>query len=634
MQGGFGLTRRLDAIGIRPGSRLIKTSGPYLRGPVTVRIGNAQVALGFGMAGKVVVEVEVVKVLLVGNPNVGKSVVFNRLTGASVISSNYPGSTVEFTKGSMRVGDKRAEVIDVPGTYTLDPTSRAEEVAVKMVEELGPGDVILNVVDATNLERSLNLTLQLLKRKKPMVVALNLWDETRHTGVEIDVPLLSEILGVPCVPLVAVTGVGMKTLVEKIAEARVSGYEYDEVERWHEIGRIVEKVQTVTHRHHTLLERLSDASVKPLTGGLVALVVLAAMFEIVRLIGEGLIGYVFEPLFENLWAPVMLRLSALLGGEGFLHQILVGSLVEGKIDFGESFGLLTTGLFVPLGAVLPYVFAFYIVLSFLEDSGYLPRLAVLVDNLMHRLGLHGMGIIPMLLGLGCNVPGALATRIMESRRERFIALTLMAIGVPCVAQMSMIAGLAGRYGAGSLVPIFAILFLVWLVVGLILGKLVKGESPEILLDIPPYRIPYLRGLLKKIWMRMVWFLKEAVPWVLLGVFLANILYMLGIIAFIGRIAGPAMTGILGLPEKAVGGLILGFLRKDVAVGMLAPLDLTLRQIIVASVVLSMYFPCVATFAVMIKELGVKDMLKAAAIMVSSALVVGGLLNLVLWAFVG
>jgi ferrous iron transport protein B len=638
VRGGHDLVRRLEAMGIRPGAELAKVSGPYMRGPVTVKVGNSQVAIGFGMAGKVMVEVETSKVLLMGNPNVGKSVVFNRLTGANVVSSNYPGTTVEFTKGTMRVEGRKAEVIDVPGTYTLEATSRAEAVAVKMLDEMDEGDVIIDVVDATNLERSLNLTLQLLARRKPLIVALNLWDETKHTGVRIDVAKLEEILGVPCVPLIAIIGSGIKTLVDKITQARVSSYEFDDAERWHEIGNIVAKVQEVTHKHHTFLEKLGDASVRPLTGMAIAAIVLAGAFEIVRLVGEGLIAYVFEPIFEHLWAPVMMGLSGYLGGEGFLHNILVGEVrvTDGEVDldhlFGESFGLLTTGLFVPIAAVLPYVFAFYLVLSFLEDSGYLPRLAVLTDNVMHRLGLHGMGIIPMLLGLGCNVPGALATRIMESRRERFISATLMAICVPCMAQIAMIFGLAGKHGARAFVPIFGTLFLVWLVLGRLLGKFLPGESPEILIDIPPYRIPYLRGIAKKMWMRMVWFLKEALPWVLAGVLAVNILYALGVIEFVGWLASPVVKGVLGLPKEAVGGLVVGFLRKDLAVGMLKPLGLSLRQMVVACVVLSMYFPCVATFAVMMKELGVKGMLKSAAVMFASAFAVGGLLNLVMWAF--
>ena len=566
------------------------------------------------------------KILLMGNPNVGKSVVFNRFTGANVIASNYSGTTVEFTKGSMRIEAERAELIDVPGTYTLEPTCKAEEIAVEMLKT---GDVIINVVESTNLERSLNLTLQLLKRKVPVVVALNFWDETKHRGISIDYKKLEEILGIPCVPICAVTGEGVNRLVERIKDAKPSAYEYEEKERWHEIGNIVEEVQKVTHRHHTFLERLGDASVKPITGLPIAVIVLFLAFKVIRFIGEGLIGYVGKPIFENLWAPLMLKLSGLLGSEGSLHNLIIGQLINGEIDFGQSFGLLTTGLFVPLAAVLPYVFAFYLVLSFLEDFGYIPRVAVMVDTLMHRLGLHGFAIVPMMLGLGCNVPGALSTRILETRREKFIAATIMAIAVPCAALQAMVVGLIGKDGLSGLVIVYGTLFAVWVVLGVLFNRTIKGESPEIFIEIPPYRIPYLRGLSKKIWIRIKWFLKEAVPFVLLGVLLVNILYTLKIIQFVGNITAPVVTRVLGLPKEAIGALIIGFLRKDVAVGMLVPLGLTAKQLIIASVVLAMYFPCVATFMTLAKELGHVDLLKSAGIMIVSSLIVGGVLNLIL-----
>ncbi len=569
------------------------------------------------------------KVLLMGNPNVGKSVVFNRLTGANVLSSNYPGTTVEFTRGRMPIGKEKAEVIDVPGTYSLEATSPAEDVAVKMLNELSEEDIVVVVMDATNLERSLNLTLQILKRKKRTIVALNFWDETEHTGVHIDAEGLESILGVPCVPTVAITGMGAKTLVDRMPEASPAKYDYDEEQRWQRIGEIIKKVQKLTHRHHTFLDRLGEASVKPISGILIALLVLAAVFEVIRFIGEGLISFVFDPIFENAWKPALMQLSGLLGGSGFAHDILIGKLQEGELHFTESMGLLSTGLYVPFAAVLPYVFSFYLVLSFLEDSGYLPRLAVLTDTIMHRVGLHGMGIIPMLLGLGCNVPGVLSSRIMENKRERFISATLMAISVPCMAQIAMIAGLAGEFGAKAFLPIFLTLLFVWVVLGLLMNRLIGGESPEILMDVPPYRIPYWKGIGKKVMMRVIWFIREAVPWVLFGVLIVNIMYATGIIAFVARFCRPFVSGLFGLPGEAVGGLVIGFLRKDVAVGMLAPLGLNARQVVVASVVLAMYFPCVATFAVMVKELGITGMMKSALVMISVTLIVGTGLNFLL-----
>lgn len=571
------------------------------------------------------------KILLMGNPNVGKSVIFSRLTGVGVIASNYPGTTVEYSKGSMGSGEHKMEVIDVPGTYGLDPTSPAEKVAVTMLNKAvqEKDSIVVNIVDATNLERNLNLTLQLLKQNIPVIIALNLWDEAKHVGISIDVKELERMLNVPLVPTVAITGEGIKELVSKLGEARVGTYQFDDNERWHEIGNIINSVQVIKHKHHTLGERLGDLTIHPWTGIPIALGIMILVFLIIRFIGEGLIGYVFEPLFENVWAPIMMRLSDLLGGQGIIHTILIGKLIEGQIDFGQSFGILTTGLFVPFAAVLPYIIAFYLVLSFLEDSGYLPRLAILLDKTMHIIGLHGLAIVPMFLACGCNVPGIMATRILETKRERFIAATLMSISIPCMAQTAMIFGLLGKYGPRGLFPVFITLFIIWFITGTLMKYFVKGESPEIFTEIPPYRLPYFGALLKKVWMRIRWFLHEAIPFVLVGVFVVNILYTIGIIAFIGRITAPIVTNLLGLPLEAVGALLIGFLRKDLAVGMLAPLALSVKQLIIASVILTMYFPCVATFVVLLKELGIVDMIKAALIMIGSAFVVGSILNFIL-----
>ncbi len=566
------------------------------------------------------------RVLLMGSPNVGKSAVFSRLTGANVIASNYPGTTVSFSEGMMRLDGQTCSVIDVPGVYTLQPLSRAERVAIDMLDE---GEVVINVVDATNLERNLNLTVQLLSRGVRMVVALNMWDEAQEHGIQIDADKLSELLGVPVVPTCALSGEGIKSLQQSLKNASSGRMSVDEEDRWQVVGEIVEQVQRMEHRHPSIGQELSHATVHPVIGPIVAVFVLIAAFEIVRLVGEGLIAHVAEPAFDLLWRPLMLRLSAMLGGSGFVHDLLIGELVDGAIEFGESFGVLTTGLYIPLAAVLPYVFAFYLALGVLEDSGYLPRLGVLVDTVMHRVGLHGLSAVPMLMGLGCNVPGALGLRVLETRKERFIAATLLAVCVPCMAQIAMIAGLLGQYGALGFMPVFGTLFVLWIVLGTLMKRFTHGTTPEILVDIPPYRWPYWRGLLKKLWMRIRNFVREAVPYVLLGVVLVNLLYTLGIIAWLSALFAPVMTHLLGLPADAVGALVVGFLRKDVAVGMLAPLNLSLKQLVVASVVLTAYFPCAATFIVLFRELGFRDMVKAAIIMLVVAFGVGGLINVVL-----
>ena len=567
------------------------------------------------------------KILLMGNPNVGKSVIFSRLTGIHVIASNYPGTTVSYTRGFMKLGEETVEVIDVPGTYTLEPTCEAEEIASQM---LNTGDLVISVVDATNLERNLYLTLQLLEKEIPVVVALNMWDDTEHRGIHIDLSRLQELLGVPVIPTVAVTGQGISELVKCIDKATSPDAPLrSRDERWATVGSITDQVQHITHRHHTWLERVGDASVKPLTGTIIALTVLAVSFLVVRFIGESLIGYVLDPLFNNLWAPVILRLSDLMGGTGFLHDILIGRIVGGEVDFLESFGLLTTGLYVPFAMVLPYIISFYLVLGLLEDVGYLPRLAVLMDTIMHRLGLHGYAIIPTMLGLGCNVPAILATRILESKRERFIAATLISIAIPCAALQAMIFGLVGQHGGQYVAIVYGTLFLVWVALGIILNRLVKGFSPELLIEIPPYRLPPWRTVLQKLWVRTYGFLVEAIPIILAAVLVINILNVLGIFDAIANFAAPVVSGLLGLPKEAVTALVIGFLRKDVALGMLAPLALSAEQLVVGSVVLAMFFPCIATFVVLLRELGVINMLKAAAIMIVAALLVGGILNLIL-----
>ncbi|MBN2463311.1 MAG: ferrous iron transporter B, partial [Dehalococcoidia bacterium] len=427
------------------------------------------------------------KILLMGNPNVGKSALFSRLTGTRIIASNYPGTSVEFTKGSLKLGEEQAEIIDVPGTYTLEPTSKAEEVAADMLQE---GDLIVDVVDATNLERNLNLTLQLLERQVPVIVALNMWDDAHHRGINIDVAKLEDLLGVPVVPTVGVTGQGIKELVSRFPEAAAPQVIYSgSDERWAKIGDIVSQVQSLSHRHHTWREILEDASSHPAGGAAIALLVLVATFFVIRFIGEGIINYITDPLFNWLWTPLLMKLSLALGSGGFWHDILIGKLINGDVDYFQSFGLLSTGIYIPLAAVLPYIIAFYFALGILEDVGYLPRLAVLMDTLMHRLGLHGYAIIPTILGFGCNVPAVLATRILESRRQRFIAATLISIGIPCAALQAMIIGLVGQQGIQYVAIVYGSLFVSWIIIGLILNYAVKGFSPELMIEIPPYRFP-------------------------------------------------------------------------------------------------------------------------------------------------
>jgi ferrous iron transport protein B len=273
--------------------------------------------------------------------------------------------------------------------------------------------------------------------------------------------------------------------------------------------------------------------------------------------------------------------------------------------------------------------AFYLLLGYLEDSGYLPRLAVLLDSILHRLGLHGWAIIPTLLGLGCNVPGILATRMLESRRERMICATLISIGVPCAATQAMIWGLVGQRGLLYVLAIYATLALVWIVLGRVLNAFLIGRSPELLLEIPAYRFPSLRAVWRKLWLRIRLFFREAIPIIMLGILLIEVLQFTGLFHALARVASPVLGSLLGLPEEAAVPLLLGILRKDVAVGLLATLPLTASQLTVAVALLAMFFPCLATFAVMLKELGPRDTAKSVSIMLVVSVLAAALLRLVL-----
>ncbi|MEX0681417.1 MAG: ferrous iron transporter B [Balneolales bacterium] len=562
-----------------------------------------------------------------GNPNAGKSAIFSRLTGSHVVVSNYSGTTVEFIRGKMKLADETAELTDVPGAYTLGPANRAEQVAADMLKD---GDVIINVIDATNMESSLYLTLQLLQTGKPVLIVLNMWDEVLKQNIKIDIGKLESIFGVPVVSTSALSGEGIILLKKRLTEARPGSLPLEiRNDNLKAIGHIVRNTQQVPQNAPSFWQQLDYMTVHPVSGTLIALTTLFLSFAFVGWFGDWLQDDVIEELFKFFWLPVAESISAGLGSAGWIHDILIGERIEGRIDFIESFGLLTTGLFIPIAVVLPYVFCFFLVLSLLEDIGYLPRIGVVIDTLMQRLGLQGLSIVPIMLGIGCNVPGVMAGRVLETKKQRFIVATLIAIVVPCMAQQAMVIGLLGQAGITGLSIVYGTLFILWIVLGILMNLFLKGKTPEMLMDLPPFRLPYWESSLKKIYMRMNSFIKNALPFVLLGVFMVNLLYTMGIIDFISDAFSPVITTLFGLPGESGAALIVGFLRKDVAVGMLASLDMNLHQLIVASVVLMVYFPCVATFVVLFKELGIWDLLKLIMIMIVVVIIVGGGLNLLL-----
>lgn len=570
------------------------------------------------------------RVLLMGNPNVGKSVFFSRLTGTHALSSNYPGTTVGFTEGTMMINDECVRLIDVPGAYTLDPTNEAEEIALRIIKD--GADMVILVIDATALERNLVLAIQVLEQGLPVVIALNMVDEARHRGVRIDIPELELQLGVPIVPTVAVTGQGLSDLMQKMNEACVSHFKpMSKENRWRIIGEIISKVQTVTHRHHTMMDRVEDLSAHPVIGGIIGLFVLAVGFTAIRFVGEGIITHITDPIFEILWMPVLDKLSIILG-DGLMRDILIGHMINGSINLEQSLGVLSTGIYVEFGMVLPYIIAFYSGLSFLEDFGYLPRLAVVFDALLHKFGIHGYAIIPTLLGFGCNVPGILATRVLESERERFIAATLISVGIPCVSIQAMLSATLGKFGLIYIIAVYGVLFCVWLILGRILHLTLKGFSPELIVEIPPYRLPSFTAWRSKLWFRIKDFLIEATPLVLTGILLVNVLERVGVMNKVAQMLSPIFEGFLGLPAATAVPIVMGIFRKDIAMGLLIPLNLTAGQTLVAVVVLAMTFPCIATFFILWKELGWKRMLISSLIMLIAAFVTGGTLNLLFSVF--
>lgn len=566
------------------------------------------------------------KVLLVGNPNVGKSAIFSQLTGVKVTTSNYPGTTVTFTRGFMTYQGRRVEIIDVPGTYHLEPENEAEKVAVDMITK---GDILINVVDATNLERNLNLTLQLMEFGKPMVMALNLWDEVQHKGIEIDIEKLKEILKIPVVATNGLTGEGLVELSKECMKAKAVYWpKLDSEKRWAKIGEIVSQVQNLTHRRHTFMERIQDLSIHPILGLPLAAISLLVIFKFIISVGEILVSFM-EQVFQLVYSPIILWLSDVLKANDLIHYLLIGEVTGGIINYEEAMGVLTTGVFVAFGLVLPYIILFYLVLGFLEDLGYIPRVAIMFDRFLHNIGLHGYSIVPMLLACGCNVPGILAIRNLETRRERFITAIVTSITIPCMAQTALIIRAVGTRGGIYIGLVFTTLLTVWLLLGMILKKTVGGNTPTLLIEVPPYRLPSIKVQFKKLRMRLNIFLNEAIPYVLGGILFINFLNISGIIKILGDLSAPVIKGVFGLPEETVSTLIIGIVRKDAAVALLEPIGLNDYEIVKAVIILILYFPCVATFTVLLKELGIIDTVKAVGVMFLTTMIVGGLLNLLL-----
>lgn len=553
-----------------------------------------------------------------GNPNVGKSVIFSKLTGMNVISANYTGTTVTFTKGDFTYKNEKISLIDVPGTYTLEATSPAEEVAVDMLKQ-GAGAIIC-VLDATNLERNLNLAFQLKEYNMPIVYSLNLMDVAERQGITIDIDGLSKALGAPVIETVATHNKGLKKVLDEAVKAFKAQEEIQievlsKEERWKKVGEICEKVQTIEYREPKFIDKLGDWTMQPFPGIPIAIVVLALVLGIVVGGGKALRSLVLLPIINEGIVPIITDLVSRIIPEGVFLKLLVG-----------DFGVLVKGIEWPFALILPYVLLFYIVLSFLEDSGYLPRLGVLVDGILRKLGLPGGNIVPFIMGYGCAVPAILGTRASSSYKERLILTSLVSLAVPCTAQTGAFFSLLGDRSVFVLIFVYMISFVAIVVVGVALNKMLPGKSAPMLLEIPNLLMPSKGTLFKKIWIRLKHFLVEAEVPMMIGILLAALIFETGFINVIGTALEPLVVGWLGLPKEASISLLLGIIRRELAVMPLLDMDLSIIQVMVGSVVALFYIPCLSVFIVLVKEFKLKVALILSGTTIAFALFFGGIVN--------
>lgn len=571
------------------------------------------------------------RILLMGNPNVGKSVIFSKLTGMDALAANYPGTTVTYTLGNLCFNKDKATLVDVPGTYSLDVTSEAEKIAKDFLEQ--GADSIVFVLDSTNLERNLNLALQVLEYKIPTVFVLNMLDVAKRKGINIDVKKLEELLGAPVIPQIAVLGQGMKALIhttfDLIKKAELPKVDYSNTDRWEKAAEIAAQVQTKDSKglKVSFMEKLDDLTVTPWPGLPIVLLIMIGAMGFVVGGGKALRGGLLLPLFEYYARFMHYIVGSFLGME--LIQNTLGSIIPldvlGNILVGE-FGVLIKAVEWPIALVLPYVFLFYIVLSFLEDSGLLPRLGILVDGFMKKMGLQGGNIIPIFLGYGCAVPAILGTRAATTVKERKIISILVCLTVPCVSQMGALVFLLGDRSFGLVILLFAISFLVMFITGQILSKIIPGKIDPIIIEVPNLLKPNTKTLIRKVWIRIKNFLIEAEIPMILAILFAAVVYELGLLNRIGELMRPLVVTWLGLPQEASLILILGVIRRELAVVPMMEMGLSTQQLLVGGTVAMFYMPCIAVFGVLAQEFKFKFALLIGVLTTALAFVLGGLLN--------
>ncbi len=605
------------------------------------------------------------KIALVGTPNVGKSLIFYHLTGKYATVSNYPGTSVDITKGNVRGMD--ASLVDTPGLYSFITITEEERVTKKILFEEKP-DVVVHVVDAKNIERKLPLTLQLIDACFNTILVLNAMDEAERLGMEINVDVLQLRLGIPVIPTIATQKKGIGQLkeamekthkttkqelvkfnagVEKSVEDIVSmlhnDYPIDKqflarmllmgdrdaqemIGEEKEYSRIMDYIDEVATRYPhslsyeiamqvenassrilngiihyikpekgSLMEKLSEWSMHPVASIPMAIAALALLYIFAGIIGAQILVDFLEGLFENyINAPINDLLQA------YVPYFWLRELI------GGDFGIVTLGLRYAFAIILPIVSIFFFIFSIIEDSGYLPRLAILMDRLFKILGLSGKAVIPLILGLGCGTMATIVTRVLETRRERVIATLMLAVGIPCSAQLGVILAIAPSF---SFMALWAsIILAVLLIVGFLASKFITGPTSAFIIEIPPLRVPELGNVVTKTLTRLEWYFKEVIP----------IFIVASVFIWAGRLSGvfqvlidviAVPTSIIGLPKEAAVVFLFGFFRRDYGAAGLFDLAnqglLSYPQIVVAMVTLTLFVPCIAQCLVMIKERGMK-----------------------------
>jgi ferrous iron transport protein B len=632
------------------------------------------------------------KIALVGNPNVGKSVIFGLLTGKYVAVSNYPGTTVEISRGNISIGDRRMLIIDTPGVNSLVPMSEDERVTRDLILAEAPSSVV-HVADAKNLKRSLLVTLQLAEMELPVTLDLNMTDEAMDKGIRIDTDKLRELLGISVVTTIAPQRKGISDLKQALLTARRPSVTMDygplleeyirkisallppcsvsqrslatmilsgdeSLKDWlnsklvnrdlNEIEHLrdecfskspespayiinkkrIAKAEAITHAVVTRVASsggrfaniLGSASMHPVYGVPVLLIALFALYEFVGVFGAGvLVDFVQNVIFAEYLNPAATSAVKALIPVPFIQELLVG-----------EYGLITVALTYAIAIILPITVTFFIAFAILEDSGYLPRLAIMTNRIFNIIGLNGKAVLPMVLGLGCGTMAVMTSRILETNRDRIITSFLLALAIPCSAQLGVILGILGSLSFKATLVWTSSIIIVLFVSGFLASKIVSGEKTEFFLEIPPIRMPNLTNILIKTVGRVEWYLKEAVPLFMLGTLILFVLHKLDWINALEDFTAPLVVNLLGLPPETAQSFILGFLRRDFGAAGLFEMAqrgaLTPIQAVVSLVTITLFVPCIANFFMILKERGLKTTLWIVAIVFPTAFIFGGLLN--------